>query len=95
MRVSCYVITLHVRGLTHKALRGDSPGVVDEIRKYIALGVSPEDARDRVMSRVKPTLDSQFESLSTTWSIDGDRGDIVELTKVDVETHPGTNIPKD
>lgn len=95
MRVSCYVITLHVRGLMHKALRGDSPGVVDETRKYIALGVSPEDARDRVMSRVKPMLDSQFESLSTTWGVDGDRGDIVELAKVDVETHPGTNIPKD
>lgn len=99
MRISNYVVTLHFKGIVNKAFRiglaRDYSKPVEETRKYVALGVSPDDARDRVRSLVVPMLNTQYESLTTTWGVDGDRGDVVELAKVDVDCHPGTNIPKD
>lgn len=99
MRISNYVITLHFKGIIHKAFRiglaVDYSKPVEETRKYVALGISADDARDRVRNLVAPVLNTQYESLSTTWGVDGDRGDVVELAKINVDCHPGTNIPKE
>jgi len=100
MRITCHIIRLHVKGIVHKAFRAGNIGLamtkqLNETRKYVVLGTSYEDALERVRSRVMPELETKYEALVTEWGHDGDRGDVVELAKVDVETHPGTNIPKD